>query len=229
MQQKLAPCRRWRLRLIPFGDGRLQPPSFVSTALCFLLASAVYSRADRIVLSPDGNTLPPRAFKIEAAYSPNRDALDRGWLQVSTVQGIELEAHGVGNSDRLRFGFNLQYPLLTDFGAYPAVSLGVRDLFNTGSESRALYLAVAKTVPLSDRQLRTVREFKLNAGVGTERIGGLFAGAQARFAAGFTLYAEIYRRRANFSVGLPLVRNLQAKAYSLDGTPSFGLTYTLAR
>src|SRR5262249_43008388 len=144
---------------------------------CCLLAMQG-ARADRIILSPDANTLPPKGFKTEFAISPAQGNENQSWLQVSTGQGIELEAQrqaapGIFNP---RYNLNLEYPLLPDFGTYPAISVGALNIFNSFSGTPQLYLAVARTVPLSDRQLRVLRGVQLNAGLGTGAMDGLFLG-----------------------------------------------------
>lgn len=190
------------------------------------LCAGIGARADRIVLAPGGNTLPPLGFKTDYALSSDSHHSSIGWMQFATTEGIEFEvARTTGfTHNETHYAFSVQYPLLSDLGIYPAVSLGVRDLFGTGEEDHSVYLAVAKTVPLSDRQLKFVRDFKLNLGIGSGRIGGLFVGIEARLASGASLYAELYRRRPNIGLGVPLARHLQAKVSSLDGTIYYGLS-----
>lgn len=188
-------------------------------------------RADRVVLAPQGGTLAGPGFKAEFALSPYRQDENLSWLQFSSPVGIELELNRfeLAGDNKKRYSFNLQYPLIPELGAAPAVSLGVRDLLGTGFEHDSLYLAVSKGIPLSDRQYRLVRELRLSAGLGTNRMDGLFVGVHTRLAAGLQLDAEWYRYRPNVAIGLPLVRNLQAKAYSLDGTIYYGLSFSLTR
>lgn len=200
-----------------------------TAAVCLLAFSA--ARADRVLLSPQGDTLPPSSLKTEFALSPSKSDESLSWVQISTGQGIEFETQRASLVDDLkaRYVLNVQYPLLYDLGSYPAVSIGVRDLFGTGQEHKGLYVATTKSFPLSNHQLRYVRSFKLNAGLGTGRLDGPFVGMQAHFTAGMDVYAEIYRRRPNIGIALPLAHNVQARAYSLDGTIFYGLSYSLIR
>ena len=128
-----------------------------------------------------------------------------------------------------RHSLNIQYPLLTDLGNYPAVSIGIRDLLGTGREHDSVYFALSHNIPLSDRQDKLLKELRVNAGVGTSYMGGPFIGVQARLRSGLRIEAEIYRHRPNVSVGLPLARNLQIKAYSLDGDVYYGIAFSLIR
>jgi hypothetical protein len=195
---------------------------------CILLWSARHADADRVVLSPDGNTLPANALYGEFEISPYRSDGNLAWLQYSLPQGIEIEVQRADllPDPRALYSLNVQYPLFPDIGNYPALSLGVRDLLGTGYEHRSFYFASTKAFALSDRQMRVLRDIRLSAGFGTERIDGLFIGVQARLTLGMSLSAEIYRQRPNISIGLPVARNLQVRATSLDGTVFYGLSFT---
>jgi aminotransferase len=186
------------------------------------------TRADRIVLAPNGDTLSPEGFKTEFAISPNKGLASLDWLQFSTHDGIELEAQRLDlpTEAKKRYAVNIEYPLVPELRGVPAVSLGVRDMLGTGTEHGAFYLASSRSVLLSDRQQRLVRSLRLNAGVGTGRIGGLFFGVETRLASSISIYAERYRRQTNIGVALPLARHVQARAYSLDGDMFYGLSYT---
>jgi hypothetical protein len=178
------------------------------------------------VLSPTGATLPEESFKTEFAISPNAEQGDLIWVAYSSADGIELELQRVeaASESKKRYSFNIEYPLPT-LKNYPAFSLGVRDITGTGTEHGALYLVGTRQVPLNRRTKRLVQSFHMNVGAGTGEIGGLFVGMQAHLTAGIDLYAEIYRNRPNLGLALPLVRNLQVKAYSLNGDLFYGLSY----
>lgn len=208
--------------------------SRIATGLVLIFMAAGCAggaRADRILLSPEGDTLPPNAFKTEFALSPSNTDYNRSWIQVTNSQGIEFEGErfGLGSDAKTRYDMNVQYPLITDLGTYPSVSIGMRDLLGTGLEHKALYLAATKSFPLSDSQLRFLRVFKLNAGVGTGRMEGLFIGMEARLRAGVSLYAEFYQRHPNLGIALPLGQHAQLNAYSLNGALYYGLSYSVAR
>lgn len=196
--------------------------------VCLITGSACH--ADRTVLSPNGDTLAPEHFKTEFALSPSRNFSNLIWMQYSTPQGIEVETERLDlNTERKKgYAFNVQYPLFYDLGPYPAVAIGVRDLLGTAEEHGAFYLAVSKALPLSGRQTRFVREFKWSAGLGTGRLDGPFFGVEARFAAGLSVHAEFYRQRPNIGIALPLARNMQARAYSLDGDLFYGVSFSIA-
>ena len=197
--------------------------------MCVLMAGA--ARADRIVLGPDGLTLAPTETRIEYAGTPYGKQRNLGWLQYGLPQNLELQTHveDIRRDHHLLASLDLQYPIFTEFGQLPALSVGVRDLLGTGSEHHSLYAAASRTLPLSDNQRKFAHDFRVTIGFGTERIDGLFIGAHSHLKAGLYLDAEYYRRRPNVSLALPLVRNTQARAYSLDGNIFYGLSYSLIR
>ncbi|HEV2472850.1 MAG TPA: YjbH domain-containing protein [Chthonomonadales bacterium] len=200
----------------------------VLLAVLFGLCSGA-ATADRILLAPSAELLPPQGFKTELVFNPSHLDSSVGWLQVSTVQGIELEGERLGlpSGSNARYVLNLEYPLLPDLGAMPSVAVGIRDLFGTGVDHKALFAAATKSVPLSDRQLKFARSLELSIGVGTGRLDGPFIGGEALLASGIGLYAEVYRKRPDFGVSVPLGKRFQARAYSLDGTPYLGVEYSL--
>ena len=201
---------------------------FISLSLALLSAPAAF--ADRIVLAPAGATLNPNSLKAEGLYSPYGADQNRAWLQYSSPYQIELEYNRTSlRNDKIRHSFNVEYPYLTDLGTVPAISFGIRDLFGTGLEHEAVYFAIGKTIGLSERQEKLIRELHLNFGAGTGTIRGAFVGVQIRFRGSLSLDAEWYRNRPNVSLGLNLTRNLQIKASSLDGTVYYGLAFSLIK
>lgn len=199
--------------------------------LAFEVGSTSLACADRLVLAPQGETLAANSVKAEFALSPYRRDENYTWLQFSSPVGIELEFQRVelAADFKKRYALNIQYPLLTDLGQTPALSVGIRDALGTGLERQAVYLSASKNIGLSARQARLFRELKLEGGFGSGRMNGAFLGIQAQLRSGLQLSAEFFRQKPNISLGLPLTRNLQAKATSLDGRVFYGLSFTLTR
>lgn len=214
------------------GDRRARR---LSTIPAVLALAAVFlpqaCRADRILLAPSADMLPPRAFRTELDLSALNSSSSMSWMQFTTASGVELEGERVGlpTGPSARYGLNLEYPILPDLGAFPSVAVGIRDLLGTGVDHKALFVAATRSFPLSDRQLRLFRRVSLTAGLGTGRLDGPFVGGKASLTTGIGLYAEIYRRRPDFGVSLPIGHHVEARAYTLDGTPYLGLAYSLVR
>lgn len=200
--------------------------------ILLILAAASPARGDRTVLGPTGDTLSPDSYRTEFALDPQRKFQNRIWLQYSTPQGIELEAERFDITDGRKKGYslNIQYPITYSLvTALPAVSIGVRDLTGTGNEHGAFYIAATRSIALSDRQRRYLKEFKIDLGAGTGRIGGLFVGVQAQIALGLRIQAELYKRQPNVTVAIPITRNIDARAYSLDSHLYYGLSFSVQR
>lgn len=192
-----------------------------------LLLANARAQADRIVLAPLASTLRANGIKLETVISPYRGNENFSWVQISTPQSIELEYNrwDLMGDNRLRDSFNIQYPVFSDFGSVPAVSIGVRDLLGTGVERQSFYIAAGRSIFLSDSQIKLWKEIKLTVGAGTGRFEGVFLGAALRLNCGVSFNAEIYRYRPNYSIGIPIVRHLEAKAHSLNGQIYYGLTF----
>lgn len=187
--------------------------------------------ADRVVLWPDGMTLSPQSIKAEFLATPYGTEHNQSWLQYALPLGVELQTHflDIANDKRTLHALDVQYPLLSEIGPAPAISFGVRDLLGTGEEHRSFYLAVTRSLPLSDSQVKIFHDFRLTAGYGSERMDGLFVGLHTHLKRGLSIDVEYYRQRPNVSLALPVVRNTQARAYSLNGSIYYGLSYTLTR
>ena len=191
--------------------------------------TATAARADRVVLAPSAETLLPNTGKIRFLLGAKPEEANRLWLGYGSPGGIELELERLDlhAEAKKRISFNIEYPLLPDFGATPAISVGIRDMTGTGIEHGAFYGVVTHSIPLSERVYKLMRSLKASGGLGTGRIGGPFIGVEARFGADLGVHAELYRHRPNVGISLRLARSLQANASSLDGTLYYGLSYSL--
>ena len=187
------------------------------------------SRADRIVLAPRGETLAPNTFRTEFTISPRDRDTNLIWLQLSTPDGIEMEIEraDIHGDHHKRHSFNIQYPFIPDVGKGLAVSLGVRDLFGTGIEREAIYAVASHPVRLSDRQFKLFRAIQLDAGLGTGALGGPFAGIEARLTMGLDVRAELFRRRFNLALSVPLGKSVRLTTQSLNGTVYYGFSFGL--
>ncbi len=187
------------------------------------------SRADRIVLAPAGTTLTENSYLSEFAVGSSTrvgDYADYSWLAYSSGDGIEMEVNRLEeNTERNKqWSMNIEYPLPT-LRNLPAISVGVRDLTGTGTEHGALYIAGTRSLRLSGKHHPLFKAINVSAGAGTGTIGGAFVGVETRLTIGLSLSAELYRHRPNVSIGLPLIRNMQLKVYSLNGGVFYGMGY----
>lgn len=226
--------REWnRVRKTLIGT-TFQPDIFnarVSGVLGLLCLFAFPAQADRVILSPDGNLLSPDSVKIEYLLAPNRRNESLTFAQYASPDGIELEFNRTdfARDTKNRYSFNAAYPFLSDLGATPAIAFGVRDLTGTGLERFAFYIAAGKSVPLSDRQSRFIKELRWSAGIGTGYFHAPFAGVQVRLRSGLRIAAEWWRNRSNVSLSLPIAKEWNVRAYSLNGDVFYGVMYSLVK
>ena len=86
--------------------------------------------------------------KRSSPFTPYRTERNLSWLQYALPQGIEIQTQfsDIANNKRTVGGLDVQYPIFSEFGQIPAISVGVRDLLGTGNEHHSLYAAVAQIV-----------------------------------------------------------------------------------
>jgi hypothetical protein len=142
---------------------------------------------------------------------------------------MEMERTDLTGETKKGYAFNLQYPIVPDFGRRIAASVGVRDLFGTGQEHGSFYAVLAHPIPLSDRQYHVMRALELHAGMGTGWLNGPFVGMETRLAAGPLVRAELLRDRVNLAVGMPVVKGVKFEATSLNGTLYYGFALAWTR
>lgn len=205
----------------------------VSLSPCLVVSLA---RADRLVLAPRGLITVPSSAKIE--FATGLDCSHRGdnlgWVSAGlpgSLNGFEVEVERFEVGGVRRVTGSLQYSFtgnaFTDIA--PALSVGIRDVVNQGREGRAIFAAATKSIKLSQQQERLLQQLWVDAGYGTGHLGGAYFGIQGRLQFGPTLSAEYLARRFNASIGVPVVRHLDLKAYSLNGQAFYGASFYLVK
>lgn len=206
---------------------------YVGLGICILLLCCFLgvARADRIVLAPMAETPDPNSLGLSGLLTPYRHDNSFLWLRFASAQGIELELQRATllPDPKARYTFDVEYPLTFDFGALPAIALGVRDLFGTGDEHGALYAVVSHSPIIPERLKPFLNHCRLTAGLGTGTMDGLFIGVQAKMLGSVTLSAELYRRQPNFGLNLPVVRGMSADVASINGTIYYGFSVHIVR
>jgi hypothetical protein len=192
------------------------------------------SRADRLVLAPRALITVPNSVKLEFAASGSGGRNNLGWISAGlpgSLNGFEVEAERACPTGSNRWTGSIQYSFtgnaFTDVA--PALSVGLRDVANTGPEGRALFVAASKTIPLSARLEGFLKQLWVDAGVGTGHLGGPYIGIQGRLRIGPTLSAEYLARRFNASIAIPVLPHLDLKAYTLDGHAYYGASFFLVK
>lgn len=205
----------------------------VAVVLGMMLVSPA-ARAERIVLAPGGFVLNPGTATVEYVRQGSQPHDYLGWVTIGVPQqdlGLELEVERLELGGWRRTAVSAQYSLtgnaLSDIA--PAISVGVRDLGNSGREGRAFYGSLVKTFGMSRAQERVLRDWKLHLGVGTSHLDGVYAGVEGRLAIGVNAAVEYARRKWNASATVPVGKHFSVKAYSLDGTFFYGAELAFSR
>jgi hypothetical protein len=188
--------------------------------------------AERIVLAPGGLTLNPDTAQFEFVASQRGLSTNDSWVTVAlpnSLLGLELEVERQEQAGHPRHTLSLAYSLFGNLFSdiAPAISVGVRDILDNGRDGRAFYAAATKKFDVSESIGKYLRNWQLDAGYGSSHIGGGYVGVSGKFAMGFTGTAEFAARRWNLSVKVPVIRNLNAEAMSLDGDIFYGANYTV--
>jgi hypothetical protein len=196
-----------------------------------LLLTAAAADADRLVLTPRGFITTPGTLRAEY-FTAQKGGRNFGFLSTGLPLGptvLELEAERADIGNTVRETLHAQYSITGNAFAdlAPVVSVGVRDIMNRGRERRAYFVAMSKTIGLSVGQERFVKDLKVHLGLGSSRLEGVFGGVQMRLPFNLEARGEYAARRWNGSVSLPILRNLHARAYTLDGTFFYGGTLNL--
>lgn len=198
--------------------------TFLTSALIFLFPHL--ASADRIILAPTAETPDPNSLGLSGLLTPYRHDNSFLWLRYASPQGIELEVQRAAllSDPKVRYTFDLEYPFTFDFNGFPAIAMGIRDLFGTGDEHGAIYFVVSHS-PTTPQWLKPfLRQLRLTAGVGTGTMDGPFVGAESRLLGDLTLSAEVYRTHPDFGLTLPLTRGINANFASINGTIFYGFS-----
>ena len=191
--------------------------------------------ADRIVLAPKAKTLPAGAWVAEWAAASVSGDRQIGWLALGVPKedlGVELEYEEMRTPFKTVGAFSAQYSLIgeafTNFMA-PAISVGIRDIGNTGRQGRAYYVALSRTIGFSEIQEQLLGSLRVHAGVGSNRLGGAYLGADISLPIGLNVAAEVVNRRLDVRARWHLVGPVSVEALSLDGQGYAGLAISVGR
>jgi hypothetical protein len=197
-----------------------------------VVLAATGAFADRLVLTPTGSVLDKGQVRAEAAFSgsdatggilPPAQNDSIYWLSVGLglveLEGARYQPPTGGARDII----SAELGALPETIYTPAIGVGVRDIGNQSSDGRGYYLAISKTVPLSDKvPFMPIHDLKTHIGVGAKGIRGFFAGAEVGLPLKLNLSAEYDSRRFNAALTWDIIPKVGLKVYSLDGDIFYG-------
>jgi hypothetical protein len=182
--------------------------------LLALALSSGAARADRLIWIPTASIAHLQADYTQEAFG--KAGVVTG--QIGLGKQFELMVRhykDFGVSDKTEVGG--QYQVLPEGIATPALSIGVWDVADDGPAGRRIFGVISKTVPLVNYVPLGIHDVKFHAGVGSNRLSGVFAGGQVGFPFGFGLYAEYDARDVNAGISWSPIKLLRLKAESWRG------------
>jgi len=212
-------------------NGLLLAVLITAAALC---ASQAFG--DRLILTPTGNLLDQGEVRAEAAFgSPDAPTglLTAGaservyWANIGMgrieIEGARFEPEGGESLDIL----SAEVAVLPETLVTPAIGLGVRDITEETTDGRGYYVAITKTVPLTDVVPFFLHDVKVHAGYGVDGLNGAFGGVQVGLPLKLTLYAEHDSENFNAALSWNIVPLVGLKVYSLDGEVFYGASFKM--
>jgi hypothetical protein len=183
------------------------------SAVALVLASGA-ARADRLIWIPTAYT-----SGLQGEYLGEADG-NRGLLtgQFGIGRQFELLARHYKDfsaDDETEVGG--QWQVLPEGFATPAVAVGVWDVADEGDQGRRFFGVISKSVPIVNKLPLGVRDIKVHAGVGSNRLSGVFLGGQVGFPFGLRLYGEYDARDFNAGLSWNPILPLRLKLESWDG------------
>jgi hypothetical protein len=200
---------------------------------CCLVAGTVC--ADRLILTPKGDTLSTGGIKAEYAARPDSDDGQIYWVNLG-VSRIELEGARFQNfgGDTLDV-VSAQVSVLPETTFTPAVAIGARDIANdTEGQSlpyseEALYLSVSKGVPVTGGVPLLFQDVRMHGGIGTGSLSGVFFGIEGKLAPlGVGVQAEYDTDDFNYAATYSIIPALKLKVSSIKGDVYYGATLSTA-
>ncbi len=184
--------------------------------------------ADRVVLAPSGRITLPAAANIAYVWDVDGKG-GRGWLHFGWPKddlGLEVELSSFAVSDNSMATVGLHYSVISEAftnNLAPAVAVGIRDLPNRGWEGRSVYLALTKTLRLTEYGERTLGAVRLHAGYGSGRMGGGYVAGSLHTPFRVTVATEFLARRMNWLARFSPHRALDIEYYAMEGRDYVGL------
>jgi len=199
-------------------------------AILFPLSAA----AERVVLAPSGHIVLPG--EASGAYVWRTDDKGgRGWLAYGWPKedlGLEIELSSFSVVQPYRETVGLHYSVISEAisnNLAPAVAVGLRDMPNRGPEGRSVYLALSKTIPLTQLGERVFGRFCMHAGYGSGRMGGGYIGASIETPYRITVAGELLNRRLNLLARVRVINAADIEWYSIGGNGYAGLRFNVHR
>ena len=192
---------------------------------CLLVAAALASGtrpavADKLLRIP---TAERAGWSVE--HLERTEGADEGFTALTLPLGTLYEGSIRYNRDfdgshALEIGGMAQ--LIPQSFGFPAIAVGVWDVTNSGPDGRRFFLALTRDFEQDEFLPRALRPIQATLGIGTDRLGGPFAGLRWRVASGVSLLGEYDSRRFNAGLWWSPTPALTLKGELHNGDPFVG-------
>lgn len=210
-------ARAARLRKDGTPVGRTLPWILVAAALAGGTRPAA---ADKLLRIPTAERAGWSLEHLERVEGP-----DEGFSTLTLPLGALYEGFLRYNRDfdrshALEVGGMAQ--LIPQSFGFPSIGVGVWDVTNSGPDGRRFFLALTRDFEHDEFLPPALRRLQATVGIGTDRLGGLFAGVRWRAATAVSLLGEYDSRRFNAGLWWSPTPVLTLKGELHNGDPFVG-------
>ena len=234
-------------------SGRLILAVALLVLLCMVAGTA---SADRLILTPSGNTLTTGGLRAEYANNADGDGIIY-WANVGIgrfeIEGARFDDFGGDEMDV----FSVQAEVLPETSFAPAIGIGVRNItdesisFDDGGfmtetgtgvlrisadlgalksyNERSFYVVATKSLPATGGMPGLIDDLAVSGGVGTGGLSGFFFGAEGNIRPlGVRAAVEYDSEDWNWAVSYGIAAIIRARIYSMGGDMYFGAMLSTA-
>ncbi|HEY3282009.1 MAG TPA: YjbH domain-containing protein [Armatimonadota bacterium] len=192
-----------------------------------LLSLATPAGAYRIIDVPTGQVLGVGQLRLEYKRVEDQDR-NAYRADVGLPFGIELQASysKLGRGEDPSIG--AQWSFLRGTALTPAVSVGVQDTGLHSRGSTTAYVVAGMEVGGGTPVVRKyLPHLRVNAGIGTGLLRGVFAGAQLSLSSSLQVYVEHDSRSVNGGVAWSPAPRVSLKLEEVWGKPAYGVAFNV--
>lgn len=203
----------------------------LATAIVLLMSQVVF--ADRLVLAPTGRITLPGEVTVRSLWKTTSGDRLR-WIHVGLPKedlGLELELSSYRLYGDERATASLHYSVISEAftnNLAPGIAVGIRDVPNSGFEGRSAYLALTKTLRLTEVGERLLGAVRLHAGYGTSPMKE-FVGASLETPFRVQLSGELLGRRTNWMARIRIIPPVSMEYVRAAGGDHLGLRIHFGR
>jgi hypothetical protein len=179
-----------------YNGGRRRRWLVIFACALFSFSAVTAVRADRAIVTPNGQILAPSQSSIEGEIGLDKTDDSAVWIN-HTANIFEFEAARLVLPGRIALPVSAQALVLPETTITPNITVGVRDIFGAahnfrdyGYSGRSVYLAAGMDLFQTMNARYPVRNVSFTLGMGTGVVHGLFGSLTAQLAPKLTQTLE---------------------------------------